>query len=61
MSSIRVFYWALGRASRKTWILRHATFLFCAGRGVAKGKVQRQKKDVRFAGLAASNGKRREK
>ena len=24
--------------------LRHATFLFCAERGVAKGKVQRQKR-----------------
>lgn len=40
---------------------RHATFLFCAGRGVAKGKGAETKKDVRFAGLAASNGRRIEK
>ena len=41
--------------------LRHATFLFCAGRGSVKGKGAETKKDVRFAGLAASNGRRREK
>ena len=28
VSSIRVFRWALGRASSKTWIYRHATFSF---------------------------------
>ena len=33
VSYIRVFYWALGRASRKTWILRHATFSFPRRRG----------------------------
>ena len=38
---------------------RHVSF--CAGRGVAKEKVQRQTKDVRFASLVASNGRRREK
>ena len=35
VSSIRVFYWALGRASRKTWIFRHATFFFRASRRCA--------------------------
>ena len=33
VSYIRVFRWAFGDASIKTWIYRHATFSFCAGRG----------------------------
>ena len=36
VSSIRVFYKALGRASDETGIYRHATFSFCAGRGGVK-------------------------
>jgi len=35
VSYIRVFRWAFGDASIKTWIFRHATFSFCAGRGGA--------------------------
>ena len=43
MSSIRVFYWALGRASRKTWIFkaRHV-FFFAPGEVVSK-KNRREK------------------
>ena len=58
-----MFVFSTGRLAVPTQDMdfeRPATFLFCAGRGVANEKVQRQKKDVRFAGLAASNGRRRE-
>ena len=38
VSSIRVLFRALGRASDKTWILRHATFSFLRLSGVVSNK-----------------------
>ena len=43
VSSIRVLFRALGRASDKTWILRHATFSFLRLSGVVSNK--RREKD----------------
>ena len=61
VSSIRVLFRALGGASIKTWILKGTPRFFFALGGVLQRKRCRDKKDVRFAGLAASNGRRREK
>jgi hypothetical protein len=61
VSSIRVFHRALGGASHKTWILKGTPRFFFAPGGVVQGKGAETKKDVRFAGLVASNGRRREK
>ena len=59
MSYVRVFYWALGGAySRHGFKACHVSFLRRAG--CCRGKDAETKKDVRFAGLAASNGRRRE-
>ena len=62
VSSICVLFRALGRASDKTWILKGTPrFFFLRRAGCCKGKGAETKKNVRFAGQAASNGRRREK
>ena len=63
VSYIRVFRWAFGDASIKTWIYRHATFSFCAGRGgvmrgggakAGKGKQLKQLMRTTFRGMRAN-------
>ena len=43
VSSIRVLFRALGRASDKTWILRHATFSFRADGVGLMGMVRKER------------------
>jgi hypothetical protein len=56
VSSIRVSLWALGGASSKTWILRHATFSFRAStrRAFAKVKAWRRGRIVKKTLIALS-------
>ena len=64
VSYIRVFRWAFGDASIKTWIFRHATFSFFAPTGWCRERRRRKggegkKLRTTFRGVRANSPARR--